>query len=286
MTTYSNKNNMSSMVKNLFVSATVVATVCQAAPTVSAPASALAPSASTPKMPANQIHAFALQSWGPQEKTDEGQAVFVDPGMVDAAYIHNINAQGKKTVCYIDAGTLEDWRQDREAFITDSHDDFGKKYKGYGGTETWLDISHWQSYTVPMSARIQAAASKGCTAIELDNTDCYENACVSGASYDSMLAWEKEWVAWLVETVHSHGMAVGLKNSQELIPQFLNDFEFAINEQCMDYNECGLYKPFVDQNKVVFNVEYNNHNGKVCQESAEYHLVTKYANNGVWANCF
>ena len=63
----------------------------------------------------------------------------------------------------------------------------------------------------------------------MDNTDCYENACVAGVSYDVLLAKEKKYVSWLVETVHSKGMAAGLKNSQELMGTA--SFDFAINEE-------------------------------------------------------
>jgi hypothetical protein len=237
-------------------------------------------------MPASSIHSFSLQSWGPLEKDTNGDAVFVDAGLVSAEYIANINKAGKKTVCYIDAGTLESWRTDKEEFVISTDNKLAKKYKGFGGSEQWFDITKWEQIKAPMTARIQNAASKGCYAVELDNTDCYGNMCVPGYSYDQLLSYEKEYTSWLFAEVHSHNMAAGIKNSQELFPTLENVADFAINEQCMDFNECGLYKPFTSSNRVVFNVEYNNHGGKVCSEAAEYHLVTKYEDGSdSWKNC-
>lgn len=109
--------------------------------------------------------------------------------------------------------------------------------------------------------------------------------CVPGYTYDELLTYEKAYTQWLFAEVHAHGMAAGIKNSQELFPTLENVADFAINEQCMDFNECGLYKPFTTTNRVVFNVEYNNHGGKVCFEASEYHLVTKYQDGSSWQNC-
>ena len=38
--------------------------------------------------------------------------------------------------------------------------------------------------------------------------------------------------------------------------QLLGNFDFAIVEQCFQYDECGLYEPFVDAGKAVFEAEY------------------------------
>jgi hypothetical protein len=32
--------------------------------------------------------------------------------------------------------------------------------------------------------------------------------------------------------------------------------EWSVNEQCVQYNECDLYQPFIKQNKPVFHIEY------------------------------
>ena len=34
-------------------------------------------------------------------------------------------------------------------------------------------------------------------------------------------------------------------------------FDFAVNEQCFEYNECSALQPFTENNKAVFNAEYH-----------------------------
>ena len=46
-------------------------------------------------------------------------------------------------------------------------------------------------------------------------------------------------------------------------------FDFAINEQCWEFNECGAYAPFFKAAKPVFNIEYSHFSnatfmGKIC----------------------
>lgn len=57
------------------------------------------------------------------------------------------------------------------------------------------------------------------------------------------------------------GLAIGLKNAVDIIPDVVDVVQFAVNEQCHEYSgECEMYKPFTDQNKAVFNIEYGGNN--------------------------
>jgi hypothetical protein len=55
---------------------------------------------------------------------------------------------------------------------------------------------------------------------------------------------------------HKNNIAIGLKNGQAMISQVVSDMDFAVNEQCHEYNECGNYEPVSKANKAVFHVEY------------------------------
>jgi hypothetical protein len=52
------------------------------------------------------------------------------------------------------------------------------------------------------------------------------------------------------------GMSTGLKNAQKIIPDVLNEIEFAVNEECSVFEDCEDYKPLVDANKPIFHIEY------------------------------
>ncbi len=47
-----------------------------------------------------------------------------------------------------------------------------------------------------------------------------------------------------------------LKNDLGQIRRLLPYFDFALNEQCHQYDECGRLRPFVRAGKAVFGVEY------------------------------
>jgi hypothetical protein len=49
---------------------------------------------------------------------------------------------------------------------------YGFPPRQFGGSETWLDVTAWQTFKEPMKKRIQTARDKGCQFIEFDNTDC------------------------------------------------------------------------------------------------------------------
>jgi hypothetical protein len=51
-------------------------------------------------------------------------------------------------------------------------------------------------------------------------------------------------------------MAIGLKNSISMIPQVIDLIQFAVNEQCHDYNECHEYLPLTKADKAVFAIHY------------------------------
>ena len=41
-------------------------------------------------------------------------------------------------------------------------------------------------------------------------------------------------------------------------------YDFAINEQCAQYDECDALTPFIDAGKAVFHVEYSLTTSKFC----------------------
>lgn len=47
-----------------------------------------------------------------------------------------------------------------------------------------------------------------------------------------------------------------MKNDLDQVAGLVDDFDFAVNEQCHQYNECESLTPFTEQNKAVFNAEY------------------------------
>ena len=56
---------------------------------------------------------------------------------------------------------------------------------------------------------------------------------------------------WLAERAHERGLSIGLKNDMEQILDLLSYFDWALNEQCFEYDECETLSPFIDAGKAA-----------------------------------
>lgn len=79
-------------------------------------------------------------------------------------------------------------------------------------------------------------------------------------------------------------MSVGLKNDLDQIPELVDDFDFAVNEQCAQYDECADLTPFIEAGKAVFHVEYELPTSEFCADSRRLRLssLLKKYELGVW----
>jgi hypothetical protein len=53
-----------------------------------------------------------------------------------------------------------------------------------------------------------------------------------------------------------YGMAIGLKNALDIIPNVMDIIQFAVNEQCVANSECNTYDSLLGAGKPVFHIEY------------------------------
>lgn len=161
--------------------------------------------------------------------------------------IANLQKLGKKVICYFSAGSYEPNRPDSYKF---SQADLGKALDGWPN-ERWLNISS-PSVREIMAARVEIASQMGCDAIDPDNVDGYQNENgLSLTSDDSV-----QFVEFLVNKSSQYKMAVGLKNAGDIIPDVLPHVQFAVNEQCAQFDNCGVVRPFIKAKKPVFHIEY------------------------------
>ena len=153
----------------------------------------------------------------------------------------------QKVICYFSAGSFEDWRDDAAQF---EPADYGKALDGWPG-EYWLDIRREGVRTV-MQKRLDLAVERGCVGVEPDNMDGYANDTGFDLTADDQLDYNR----FIATEARDRGLAVGLKNTLELIPALVDHFDFAVNEQCVEYDECDLLSPFIEAGKAVLTVEY------------------------------
>jgi hypothetical protein len=175
-----------------------------------------------------------------------------------ASLVSAMHAQGTQAVCYLSLGTWENWRSDAGSFPA-SVLGSGNGWPG----EKWLDIRQISTLAPIMTARFQMCLSKGFDAVEPDNIDGYSNSTGFPLTAADQIAYNQ----WIAQTVHSLGMSVALKNDVDQVSQLQPSFDFVIDEQCFQYNECNSLLPFVNAGKAVFEVEYQGSASTICPKA-------------------
>jgi hypothetical protein len=164
------------------------------------------------------------------------------------AVIDGLRGRGIVVICYFSAGSHENWRPDADDFPSSV---IGNALEGWPG-ERWLDIRSSEVRNI-MEQRLDLAASKHCDGVEPDNVDAYD-----GNNPGFPLTYEDQidYNTFLAAEAHERGLSVGLKNDLAQVDDLLDLFDWALNEECFDWDECGDLQPFIDAGKAVFHVEY------------------------------
>ncbi|MFJ4782470.1 endo alpha-1,4 polygalactosaminidase [Streptomyces sp. NPDC088794] len=192
-----------------------------------------------------------------------------------AADVARLHRAGRKVICYINVGAWENYRPDKG--------EFPKSVLGAGdgwAGERWLDIRRIDVLRPIMEQRFDMCRDKGFDAVEPDLVEGYANKTGFPLTAADQLAYNR----MIADIAHARGMAVGLKNDLPQIPQLLRHFDFAVNEECAQYDECGRLRPFTAADKAVFHVEYEVPNSEFCAESRKLKLssMSKKLDLGVW----
>jgi hypothetical protein len=103
-----------------------------------------------------------------------------------------------------------------------------------------------------VAGRLDLAAARGCDGVEPDNVDGDDNDTGFDLTTDDLYDFNRFVAAAAAE----RDLLVGLKNNLGLIPDLVDHFDFAVNEQCHEFDECDAYAPFLAAGKPVFNAEY------------------------------
>lgn len=204
-----------------------------------------------------------------------------DYSVLNYEAVDALHVRGARVVGYIDAGTAETWRPDfPEMQAFDQSCDgclFGNPLSHFPD-EYWLNINTDVWGTNPntghaqnarqflldeMQARLKEARLIGVDAIEFDDVDAYQSR--SGISISRTAQFR--YNAMLANLAHQMGFSVGLKNDLAQADKLRPFFDFAINEQCFQYDECGALRSWPRHGKAVFNVEYGSKPRTFCRKA-------------------
>ncbi|MFF9687005.1 endo alpha-1,4 polygalactosaminidase [Streptomyces sp. NPDC014623] len=165
-------------------------------------------------------------------------------------------APGLYNVCYVNAfqtqpGTLEWWQDTHPGLLLRDGD--GELIIDEGWDEVLLDTSTAAGRTrlaEIVGPWIDGCAEDGFQAVEPDNLDSFERS-------QGKLTKEHnaDFAKTLAARAHSDGLAIGQKNTTDLLGRHAAiGFDFAVTEECAQFDECDAYADAYDGR--VFAIEY------------------------------
>jgi hypothetical protein len=180
------------------------------------------------------------------------------PGEINAGIVGRLHKRGVKVVCYVDTGAWESYRPDAGEFPAGV---IGNP-TGWNG-ERWLDIRRaaWPKFAPVIWRRLDIARRLGCDGVEPDQN----NPLGNDPGFPITGADQKTWYLEVARQAHARRLSVGMKNGIETIDRdTVAAFDWALNEECFQFQECAALTPFVRAKKAVFQVEYQGDPAGFC----------------------
>jgi hypothetical protein len=180
--------------------------------------------------------------------------------------VARLHRLGRRVICYLDVGAWESYRPDADDYPRRA---LGHAYSGYPD-ERWLDIRAIAALAPILRKRFDLCRRKGFDAVEPDNLAGYENRTGFPLSGADQLRFNR----WVAREVHRRGMSVALKNDPGQVRSLLRDFDFAVVEECFEYDECEKFSPFIDAGKAVYSAEYEGSSAGYCPQARKLGFST------------
>jgi hypothetical protein len=177
----------------------------------------------------------------------------VDLVVTPDSVLQRLRTDGRRIVCYFSAGSYENGRDDLADVPAAA---IGKVLDGWPD-ERWFDIRH-PAVRAVMTARLDRAVARGCDGVEPDNVDGYanDNGFDDAPAGALTAADQLDFNRFLADEAHARGLSIGLKNDLDQIPDLVASFDWALNEECFQWDECDTLAPFIAAGKAVFHTEY------------------------------
>lgn len=219
---------------------------------------------------------WQLQLTGPVDGAVDADVFDLDLFETPASTVADLQRRGRRVVCYFSAGSHEDWRSDAQRFPAAV---LGKPLVGWPG-ERWLDVRRTDAILPVLEARLDLCRAKGFDGADPDNVDGYAN----DSGFPLTAAQQVRFNRLVAEAAHRRGLAVGLKNDLGQVGVLVDIFDFAVNEQCVEYDECAALAPFIAAAKPVFHVEYERRTATFCAQARRrrFASIRKRLELGAW----
>ncbi|MBV9028636.1 MAG: endo alpha-1,4 polygalactosaminidase, partial [Candidatus Eremiobacteraeota bacterium] len=163
---------------------------------------------------------YQIQYTGKLDMRVAAQIYDLDGFDTPPSVVSKLHALKRRAICYVDAGTWENWRPDAK--------DFPKKLLGepvsHWPGERWLDVRQTAILEPIMSKRLDLCKQKGFDGVDPDNIDGYTNDTGFSISGAQQLAYD----LWLASAAHARRLAVAQKNDNGQVEQLSKAFDFAV----------------------------------------------------------
>lgn len=214
---------------------------------------------------------FDLAPAGSRLRYPDGSEVRVPPGPL-AGMIDRLHARVPRPVviCYLDTGAYEHYRPDAHKFPghrkrADTMPNRPRPPEpgsvigwdtGWNG-ERWLDIraGSREAFADIIWARLDLAERMGCDGVEPDQNNPLGNA----PGFPITLADQHSWYREVAAQAHARGLSVGMKNGHDQpgsAAVLVDSFDWALPEECAQFDECAELDVFIARGKAVFAVDY------------------------------
>jgi hypothetical protein len=177
----------------------------------------------------------------PSSVAKEADVVDIDLFETSASRVARLKAQGKRVICYMSAGSWEEWTPDHNKFPSSV---IGNDLDGWPG-EKYLDIRSAAVREI-MKKRLDLCKKRGFAAVDPDNVDSFEIGNRTG--FPLTKADAIAYLKFLATEAHARGLAIGLKNATEIARDLLDDMDFAVTEDCFDQGWCPTSRNFIKMN--------------------------------------
>lgn len=152
------------------------------------------------------------QLQGPIDTSIEVDLYDVDGFEVAKRVVTSLHEEGRHVVCYLSAGSWENWRPDAGRF---PHRVLGRA-NGWPG-ERWLDVRKLGVLGPIMKSRLDRCARKGFDAVEFDNADGFANRTGFPLTGSDQLRYD----IFLANQAHRRGLSAVLKNDLQQVRKLL-----------------------------------------------------------------
>jgi hypothetical protein len=212
---------------------------------------------------------WQIQLSGRVDTTIDAQVFDIDLLTNGKSVVRELRRRHRRVLCYFSAGTNESFRSASQQFPAETR---GEPLADYPD-EQWLDIRRIRKLKPLIERRLDLCKRKGFVGVDFDNVDGYSNR----SGFPLTAADQLRFNRYLARAAHARGLAAGLKNDLAQVPKLARSFDFAVNEQCFQFDECSvLNRHFIRKGKAVLHIEYAQKPHRFCPRARRLGFSSLY----------